>query len=157
MKMHLYLMQHAEAVPKEVDENRSLTERGRDTAKRMSRYLSQSHDLHLARIYHSGKTRSSQTAQIVSESIRPARGIQEGKELNPGSLPWGWVERLQEVNEDIMVVGHLPHLRRLVALLICQDESKKCVDFQQGGVCHLFRDDSGLWTIQWMLVPSLVF
>jgi phosphohistidine phosphatase len=155
--MHLYLMQHAEAVPKEVDANRPLTEHGRDTAKRVGHYLSQSHDFHVARVFHSGKTRSYQTAQILAEGIRPARGIQEGKELSGGSLPWGWVERLKDINEDILIVGHLPHLRRLVALLICQDESKKCVEFQFGCVCHLFRDESGLWTIRWMLVPSLIF
>lgn len=151
--MRLYLMQHGEAVPKEVDKERPLTQGGRDTTRRMAVFLAQCPDVHVDSIFHSGKTRALQTAEILYETLRPRGGITEGKELSPTSLPWGWVEQLKTMSQDLVIVGHLPHLRRLTALLICQDENKKCVEFQYSGVCHLTRDESGIWTIRWMVIP----
>ncbi len=154
--MHLYLVQHGEAQPKEVDPDRSLTQRGARAVEKVALFLAQRSDIFLDVIYHSGKTRALQTAEILAKRLRPVKGMREGKELNPQSLPWGWVERLKVIEENIMIVGHLPHLNRLTALLICQDESKQCVQFYNGGVVHLERDESGIWTIKWILVPDLV-
>jgi phosphohistidine phosphatase len=154
--MQLYLMQHGAAVPKEVDRDRPLTPRGADTVKTVARFLARSPEVNIDVVFHSGKTRAAQTAALVNNEVKPSGGVLEGKELNPSSLPWGWVERLKGMNQDALVVGHLPHLRRLAALLICQDESKPCLEFRNGGVCHLNRDDSGIFTIRWMITPSLV-
>lgn len=154
--MRLYLVQHGEAVPKEVDADRPLTREGGEAVRRVARFLEHCPDVHVDVIFHSGKTRAAQTAQILARTLKPAGGVVEGKELSPTSLPWGWVERLKNMEQDALIVGHLPHLRRLNALLICQDENKPCVAFQYACVCHLTRDESGIWTIRWMLVPSLI-
>jgi phosphohistidine phosphatase len=154
--MHLYLMQHGEAVPKEVNADRPLTQRGGEVVKRMARYLEAYPDIHVDVIFHSGKTRAAQTAMILGKVLKPSGDVIEGKELSPTSLPWGWVERLKSQEQDVLIVGHLPHLRRLNALLICQDENKPYVEFQYAAVCHLTRDESGIWTIGWMVIPSLV-
>ena len=82
--------------------------------------------------------------------------VEAAKELNPASLPWGWVERVADIQEHVMIIGHLPHLKRLTALLVCQDESKKCVDFRNGGVVCLFRDESGIWSLQWIIIPQIL-
>jgi phosphohistidine phosphatase len=154
--MHLYLVQHGEAVPEEVDPERPLTLEGRDSVKRMASYIGHHGDMEIDRLYHSGKLRAQETAAIIARELRLEKRMEEGKELNPRSLPWGWVERLADMQENIMIVGHLPHLKRLTALLICQDESKKCVDFKNGGVVCLARNESGIWSLQWIIVPQII-
>jgi len=154
--MHLYLVQHAEARQKETDAERHLSEKGRKTAKRMASYLASNIDITLFRILHSPKVRAAETARIFYERLKPAGGIEEAKELSPTSTPWGWVERLVQLEEDIMIVGHLPHLQRLSSILLCQDEHKKIIEFEKGCVIYLERDESSIWAIRWMLTPSIL-
>jgi len=47
-------------------------------------------------------------------------------------------------------------LSKLSALLLCQDEEKKVVNFQRGGIVCLGRDESGLWSINWMVIPEFL-
>jgi phosphohistidine phosphatase len=154
--MYLYLVQHADAKPKEEDPERHLTVNGKEKILRMASYLSRNVDIQLQSIIHSGKTRALETAKVLSEKLKPLKGIEEGKELGPNSTPWGWVENLSQFEKNIMIVGHLPHLQRLSSLLLCQDEHKKVVEFQKGCVLCLFKDESGIWTTKWMLVPQII-
>jgi phosphohistidine phosphatase len=154
--MKLYLVQHGEAVPKEVDPERPLTDSGRGAVRKMATYIAQYTDTRIDTIYHSGKTRALQTAEIFARELGLSDKIKEGKELNPQSQPWGWVEKLSDVRENLMIVGHLPYLKRLASLLVCQDDSKKCVEFRQGGVVCLERDESGIWSILWIIVPPII-
>jgi phosphohistidine phosphatase len=154
--MYLYLVQHGKAVAKETDPERPLSLEGRTAVRKVASHLAKGGGLSPQKIYHSGKLRAEQTATILARELRLRGSIESAKELNPTSLPWGWVERLVDMQENVMIVGHLPHLKRLTALLVCQDESKKCVDFQNGGVVCLFRDESGVWSVQWIIVPDIL-
>jgi len=154
--MYLYLVQHAEAKPKEIDPDRSLSENGIETAEKVASFVGGHSDIRLTTIVHSGKKRALQTAEIFAEKLQPVEGIRQEKELEPLSTPWGWVERLAQINNNIMIVGHLPHLKRLNALLLCQDENKPIVEFQMAGVICLFRNESGIWTIEWMVIPRIL-
>ena len=154
--MYLYLVQHGEAYSKEADPERPLTLEGRADVRKVASHLAAGLGISIQRIYHSGKLRAEQTARIMAQELHQREKVEEAKELNPTSLPWGWVERLVDIQENVMIVGHLPHLKRLTALLVCQDESKKCVDFRNGGVVCLLRDESGIWSLQWIIVPQIL-
>ena len=154
--MNLYLVHHAEAKQKEEDPERSLTDNGIACISRMAFFIARCTDIAVARIIHSGKKRALQTAEILAKELNPEKGIEQGLELNPISQPWSWVESLAQVEEDVMIVGHLPHLRRLIALLLCQDESNQIVEFKNGGVISLVRNESGMWTMRWMLIPQIL-
>ena len=154
--MYLYLIQHGTAVDKEKNPERPLTEEGRIAVRKVARYMAPYVHSSVDKIYHSGKLRAQETAEIIAKELKLEGTVEEGKELNPQSLPWGWVERLADMQENIMIIGHLPHLKRLTALLICQDESKSCVDFRNGGVICLARNESGIWSLQWILVPEMI-
>ncbi|MBN2324133.1 MAG: phosphohistidine phosphatase SixA [Spirochaetes bacterium] len=154
--MYLYLVQHAEARPKETDPDRHLSEKGSKMAERMVTYLARNADMSLNRILHSPKTRAVETAGIFYERLKPEGGMEEATELSPMSTPWGWVERLSQLEENIMIVGHLPHLQRLSSILLCQDEHQRIIEFEKGCVICLFRDDSGIWAVRWMLTPSVL-
>jgi len=154
--MNLYLVQHGQAKSKEEDPERPLTEFGENNTKKIANYISERCNVNINRIIHSGKKRSFQTSEIFSSRLKPPEGIVFEKELEPMSAPWGWVERLKYIGEDIMIVGHLPHLKRLSSLLLCQDENKNVIDFQNSGVVYLNRNESGIWSIKWIIVSSIL-
>jgi len=147
--MYLYLVQHGESKPREEDPDRSLTENG---ISQVASYT----DISVKKIIHSGKKRALQTAELFAQRLNPIEGVQKEKELEPNALPWGWVVNLSKIKDNIMIVGHLPHLGKLSALLLCQDESKPIVQFYHGGVICLFRNESGIWSIHWVVIPAIV-
>jgi phosphohistidine phosphatase len=57
---------------------------------------------------------------------------------------------------SVMVVGHLPHLGRLVSRLLGLDADRSVVRFQNAGVVCLDRDAAGSWSVRWVLPPELV-
>jgi hypothetical protein len=60
------------------------------------------------------------------------------------------------MNEDLMLVGHLPYMAKLAGLLLCGDKEKTPIDFKMGGIVCLMRFDDGRWALEWMLVPDMV-
>ncbi len=154
--MNLYLVQHGEAKPQEEDPERPLTRDGTAQIRRVAAFIRNYSDIHIHTIFHSGKKRAIQTAELFAEKLKPTKGIEQGKELSPNSLPWGWVERLTHIEEDIMLVGHLPHLEKLSALLLCQDENKPIISFKNGGVLAFSRNESGIWSLVWVIIPKIL-
>ncbi|MFW6139596.1 MAG: phosphohistidine phosphatase SixA [Spirochaetota bacterium] len=154
--MNAYLVQHGEARPKEQDPERSLTEKGLSEVKKTASFIARYKKAKIDYIVHSGKKRALQTAEAFAEALAPPGGVRQEKELEPLSTPWGWVERLADTEENVTMVGHLPHLKRLATLLLCQDESKQVIEFHYGCVVCLFKNESGIWTLQWMVIPDLV-
>ncbi|RLD16037.1 MAG: phosphohistidine phosphatase SixA, partial [Caldiserica bacterium] len=65
--MRIYLVQHAEAKPKEEDPERPLTEKGVLNAKKVAEFLKGK--IKPSCIYHSDKLRAKQTAKIFSEIL----------------------------------------------------------------------------------------
>ena len=64
--------------------------------------------------------------------------------------------RLEKESKNLMLVGHLPHLSRLVARLLGLGAERTVVQFQMGGVVRIDRVESGGWVVQWALVPELL-
>ncbi len=152
--MVLYLVQHAEAKSKEEDPGRDLTEKGRREAERVARHLKRL-QVQVSQIFHSGKTRARSTAEILAEQVQPPAGVSEAPGLAPLDDPGTWADRVATQKEDILLVGHLPHLGKLAALLTTGDKEKNVVNFQMGGVVRL-RLQEGNWAVDWMIVPNIV-
>ena len=154
--MNLYLVQHAEAVPKEENPDRPLSEKGRADILKVARHLSMNADIMVRQINHSGKTRARQTAELLAEALEPTEGISDVPDLAPLDDPAVWVSYLADTTRNLMLVGHLPHLSKLATLLLCKDDTKTVVDFQMGGVVCLGRADDGNWSLCWMVTPEIV-
>jgi phosphohistidine phosphatase len=154
--VHLYLVQHGKALSKAEDPERPLSDNGREEVRRVAGYVNRRTDILIRQINHSGKTRARQTAELLAEAIQPPEGVNDVPDLAPLDDPSVWVSYLAETTRDLMLVGHLPNLSKLAALLICQDETKKVVDFQMGGVVCLSRDEDGRWAVRWMVTPDIV-
>jgi len=55
-----------------------------------------------------------------------------------------------------MLVGHLPHVSRLVSRLFGLERDQTLVRFQMGGSVGLDRDATGRWVLCWILTPELL-
>jgi phosphohistidine phosphatase len=153
--MILYLVQHAEAASKDEDPARDLTEKGRLDLESVAHHLKRL-NFKLYRIFHSGKTRAASTTSILARHLKPQAGVSEAPGLAPLDDPAIWAGRLASLNEDIMLVGHLPHLGRLAALLMSGDQDRNLINFQMGGAVRLQRMGAAQWAVDWMIVPDII-
>lgn len=153
--MEVYLVQHGEAKPESEDPERPLTGKGRAEVESVARHVA-GLGVTVARILHSGRLRAKQTAEIFAQHLVPPEGVLEQKGLGPLDDPQEAKRLIQQAKRPLMVVGHLPHLSRLTALLISGDPEKEVVRFSMGGIVYLGKNDDG-WSIGWALVPRLVW
>ena len=67
--MKLYLVQHAKAAPKEVDQQRPLTEEGLRDIQKIAGFIKPM-NLCVDYLWHSGKKRAAQTAEVLAKVIK---------------------------------------------------------------------------------------
>lgn len=154
--MKLYLVQHAKAKSKEEDPDRPLSEEGWLDIRRVAAYVAWHADIELEQVYHSGKTRAKQTAEALAEAIRAPKGAKEADDLHALDDPSLWANRLKETGGDVMLVGHMPYMSKMAALLLCGDPDHSVVAFQKGGVVCLEQDEEENWALAWMVIPQIV-
>jgi len=134
---------------------RPLTEKGRSDVEKVANFLKRA-GVGVSHIWHSSKRRAKETAGIMEESLRPNGGISQIDNLKPNDLPENIMEEIGEVSDDLMIVGHLPHLANLVALLLCNEGSRTFVQFQQVGCIALERNRDGCWELIWAVMPNII-
>jgi len=154
--MRLYLVQHSEPKRKEEEPARPLSDRGLETIKKMAKYAMERLQIKVEEIVHSGKLRAEQTAEVLAEHLKPPSGVTTDKNLEPLADPKIWKKHLGETTDDIMLVGHLPHLSKLASSLLVGDKNKEVVAFKMGGIVCLERDQQHGWTIQWIVTPEIL-
>lgn len=153
--MKIYLMQHGKPVSKDEDPDRSLSEQGRDDVERIAQFLKRS-GATIDEIFHSGKTRARQTAEIVISRLNPGKEPKEKSGLSPLDDVKEIASQVNERDKDLLIAGHLPHLGKLTSLLVAGSDTIPVVSFQQGGVVCLERGEQDKWTISWMLIPHII-
>jgi len=153
--MRLYLIQHGEAVPEDVNPSRPLTPKGSQDIKKIASFLAQM-NLGSISIRHSGRLRARQTAEIIAASLEPGCRLQEAGNLSPHDPTRNLIEEIGNMRTDLMIVGHLPFLGRLASTLLTGSESKNPVAFRQGGVVCLQRNEDQTWQVAWMVTPAIL-
>lgn len=153
--MKLYLIQHGEATTEQVDPARPLTARGRSDVQKIASFLKGA-GLGPMVILHSGKMRARQTAEIIALHLGPDWQVQEGDGLAPNDPIQRLVKKISQMNEDLMIVGHLPFIGRLASTLLTGSESKNIVAFGQGGGVCLKRNEEKTWQVAWMVTPEIL-
>jgi phosphohistidine phosphatase len=152
--MDLLLMQHGEALQKQEDPARPLSERGRREVERVARAAARL-DLRVPCVRHSGKLRAQQTAEIVVAHLDPAPALERVAGLAPNDDPAAAVEALATAPAGTLVVGHLPHLSRLLSLLVVGDSGRALVSFRPGGLIGLGHEAEE-WRLRLVLPPDAV-
>jgi phosphohistidine phosphatase len=149
LTVRLYLVQHGQAKSEREDPERPLSSQGTDEVGRVARLAVEVAGVRPARVLHSGKTRARQTAEMWAGLL--GVGVQEADGLAPNDDPARWAERLGPSSDDLMLVGHLPHLGRLSAVLLIGSPDPSLVRFRPGGLVGLDQADTG-WVV-WLVVP----
>jgi phosphohistidine phosphatase len=153
--MHAYLVQHGKAKSAEEDPNRGLSDEGRDEVTRVAEFL-QELRLTISLVHHSGKLRAEETAHILATSIRCTSGPCHTDGLNPADDPAPIANFLNVYTDDVLIVGHLPHLERLTSLLLTGDPDRRPVQFKNAGVVCLEKEHYGSWSVIWAIRPDLL-
>lgn len=153
--MRVYLVQHGLAENESENIKRPLSAQGREDVTRTAGFLSLFERPRPAKIVHSGKLRAEQTAEMFAEAWG-GLSVERGIDLAPNDDPSVWSAHLAGMNDDVMLVGHLPHIQRLAGLLVSGDPAREAVHFRNGGVLCLERRESG-WSVLWQINPTLFY
>ncbi|MCJ7812080.1 phosphohistidine phosphatase SixA [bacterium] len=151
--MNLYLVRHAQPKSENEDPRRPLSEKGRQDMQKISAFVVEHYDIHVKTILHSAKLRAQQTADILSDHLHFSPILEEVTDLKPLDDPHIWADRLSKMTEDVMFVGHLPHLGELASILLAQNAHNK-IGFMAGEIVCLQRDESGCWSLCWSVKPE---
>jgi phosphohistidine phosphatase len=153
--MRLYLVQHGEALPKEEDPERPLSERGRSDVAMTASFLRQA-GIQVTRVAHSGKTRARQTAELLAAVVAPGGDAEGRSGIGPMDPIEPLAEEVASWSQDTMLVGHLPFMGRLASWLLWQGEHPESVGFRPGSVVCLEREAERGWALAWMIRPELL-
>jgi phosphohistidine phosphatase len=146
---HLYLIHHADALGPEVDPQRPLSSRGLEEANWMAAHAK-------ARgcvpdvIWHSGKLRARQTGEVVLRACNLFASFKMIRGLSPGDPPEIVRDAIAGETRAIALVGHMPNIAALRALLTGDEEM-----FPLHGAVALASEDDGVtWKEIWRLKPK---
>lgn len=153
--MRLYLAQHGQAAPKDVDPDRPLTEAGRRDVEKVSAFLKPLAP-RVGAIVHSGKTRAAETAETLSSAFEADSGPLSREGLGPNDPVEPLRQELEGAEEDLVIVGHLPFLAKLASALLAGSESSDVVAFRQGGIICIERGEDDIWRVLWMVSPGVL-
>ncbi|MFH1653714.1 MAG: phosphohistidine phosphatase SixA [Pseudomonadota bacterium] len=148
--MAIFLVQHGKALSKDVDLQRSLSEEGKQETHKIASIL-KSQEITISKIYHSGKKRAQETAELFASAV--GSDVEKMDGLSPDDDVAAIAQKL-DPSANIMIVGHLPFMKRLVSYLIAGNIDKPIIKFQNSGVVCLDKDDDGDWIIRWAVVPK---
>ncbi len=152
--MPLYLVQHGKSLSKELDPEKGLSREGRGDVERIAQ-VAREYGVAVARIRHSGKKRARETAEIFGAALGPKDGVEAASGLNPLDAVKSVAENLRST-DNMMFVGHLPFMEKLVSFLITGSADTKVFKFQNGGIVCLDQEpETSAWMITWALMPRV--
>jgi phosphohistidine phosphatase len=152
--MALYLIQHGKSLPKEQDPDQGLSAEGIAETERIAN-LAKGYDIAVSKIKHSVKTRARRTAEIFAKALNPKQGVQEVSGIKPLDDVAEFAATIDPA-EDIMLVGHLPFMERMVSYLITGTPDTPVFKFQNSGIVCLIKEPEGpAWVMVWTLMPHI--
>jgi len=153
--MKLYIVRHGQAASSDVDPARGLTAEGRAEAQKVAEFL-RPLEIVVDCVWHSGKLRAAQTAEILSEAVTVKEGVGAHAGLGPNDKVSPIRDQIESAGQDVMIVGHLPFVGRLAALLLTGSDSACPIAFKEVGIVCLDHPTQDHWQIEWMIVPELI-
>lgn len=152
--MNIYLMRHAESVYQDSDDLSPLSEKGAQDIERIANFIS---PLRLpAKIFHSQKLRAKQTAERLAQGLIVLDEITERSDLNPEDSVITMAEELNEMETDVLLVGHMPFMGKLASQLVYRNSELDVVTFHKGTLVCLTQVGYRQWAIDWVIHPDLI-
>jgi phosphohistidine phosphatase len=146
----LFLVHHGDAVGPEVDSRRPLSERGQIDVARLAAAAA-ARGAKPAIVWHSGKLRARQTAEAFWRACNALAEFSATADMQPDDSPSRMRDRLRGESRDIMIVGHYPHLPRLLGLLTSGFADTRAGFPQHGAVALESVDEGDTWKELWRL------
>lgn len=146
----VYFAQHGLATDKAENPQRPLSQEGIKQTRSVAQQLLLS-GTPVCRIFHSGKLRAEQTAKVFASNLN-VTPVSEHADLSPNDDVSLFAKSL--VN-NALYVGHLPHLEKLVSLLITGNTAPLILKFQNSAVLCLDKADNQYF-VHWYLTPDLL-
>ena len=150
--MKLYLVRHGQAMQGLVDRERVLSAEGRREAGTLAQYLLRT-GVNVSQIWHSGKARARETAEILREDGQLSETISERTGLSPNDSVDGLVHELEVEHDDLCVVSHLPFVSTLASTLVTGGDAAAW-SFQTCAMLSLEREGSGRWWVNGFVRPK---
>ena len=152
--MALYLVQHGKSLSKDVAPDPGLTKDGKAAVVRIAD-VAASYGIRPTQIRHSGKQRAKETAEIMEKTLQVTTRLTPMKGIAPKDDVMPFAQTLDGI-DGLMIVGHLPFLERLCALLTTGDPDLTVFKFQNGGIVCLDQLPPPFgWVIKWALLPEI--
>ena len=146
--MRIILVHHGDAVGPEIDPMRPLSSVGTAATERLAR-SAMALGVKPDAIWHSGKLRSRQTAEIFWKVCNPLSPFTAERGLLPDDPPQWMRDRLSAEERTILIVGHMPYLPRLLGMLTGARDDQG-VSFPLHG-CVALEAAGGQWKEIWRL------
>jgi len=152
--MTLYLVQHGQSLPKDVDPDQGLSEKGVAETERIAG-VAKNYHIKVGQILHSVKTRARKTAGILASALNPVNGVKEVDGLKPMDDVAVFAAALKP-DTHTMLVGHLPFMERMASYLVTGSIDHPVFKFQNSGIVCLDQDpETKSWVITWTLMPHI--
>lgn len=155
--MALFLVQHGISASKDVDPGKGLTSEGITETERIAQ-VAKGYGVKVQKIVHSGKKRAQQTADIYHKALSPRSPVEVVSGIKPLDDVRAFAKTIN-AESDLLVVGHMPFMQRLLSYLTTGSAEIRVYQFQNSGLVCLSAskgsDGSLDWFIKWTLNPKV--
>ena len=161
--MNLYILRHGIAVEHGApgyakDADRPLTPEGERKLAQAAEAM-EALDLTFDLILSSPYVRARQTAEIIAEAFHARKRLEFSASLACGGDTKelvAYLNRLQPLPDNVLLVGHEPYLSGLISLLVAGTECAGVV-LKKGGLCRLSTESlrhGRCAALMWLLTPK---
>ena len=151
--MNLYLVRHGKPVVDYESGDPPLSPEGESEAALVASKLTEM-DINIEKIYHSGKLRARQTAEIIKENVAPGVKLSTKGGLKPNDPVAGIAGDMNRADKNTMLVGHLPFMDKLAAFLLDRSGDKSGLSFRTATIVCFERSENDKWTLLWTVSPD---
>lgn len=150
--MFVYLVHHADAVSPDVDHIRPLSALGQAQAADVAEFA-RARGAKPALIWHSGKMRARQTAEVCLRTLNPFATFTACRGLQPDDDPDTIAVALAAQTVDVLIAGHMPHLPGLLHRLTSGLNDGGTAPFPLHG-CVTLERVGNRWEERWRGSPG---
>lgn len=162
--MKLYLMRHSHALADKDDARRTLSPEGRETTRNVGAFFRANGALaEVHAVWHSPMLRARETAEWLVKEM----GIDALRVETPGLLPEddpaAMADRLERLDQTVLIVGHEPQLSALATLLVRGKVKPVGFDFKKSAVMALEKSGGrhkksgrSRWQVCWFFAVELL-
>ena len=150
--MAIFLVQHGVSLSKEQDPEKGISDKGQTDTVRIAE-VAKGYNIPVQKIVHSGKKRAEQTARVFNDILGIKSPCEQMNAIQPLDDVKVFGKKINPVS-NLMVVGHLPFMERLVSYLVVGSETTRVIKFQNSGIVCL-DVEADQWFIKWTLNPDI--